>query len=397
MKILAITLFSLLLAIPTAFANDKETIQTSPLQFDFIRAIQNNDLDGAKRYLKKGADVHFEQPGVYHPHPHITFIDRGQTPLLWAAGEGHIKMLKFLVENGVDINEANSSGKTALMAALDSRSLYGEKQLEVLRWLINNGADVNARSKGWKDDHPGESLWLYMDKYSDPSKIGKLLIESGIIMDSDSDAFNHDLGMLYWNNLEALKFLIDSGAKITPKFFIYNSIKTNLMRGNAKEFLFSMRNPNEKNKESGSTLLIYFAQVDNGDAFNRLLDNPNILIDKANNKGLTALMMAAYFNKTKNLEKLLKKGANVNLTNNNKNSALALAGFGGSNEAIDILLEHKDINREDLVVALYGAAMFDHQETVNKLLDTGVIPTQAIIDKVKNQEMKQLLEKHMQQ
>jgi len=66
----------------------------------------------------------------------------GKTPLHIAAFFGHIDIVRFLVENGADINkEIESSGQTALyMAVL-------QNHYQIIRYLIKNGAFVNVTDK----------------------------------------------------------------------------------------------------------------------------------------------------------------------------------------------------------------------------------------------------------
>jgi bla regulator protein BlaR1 len=63
------------------------------------------------------------------------------TPLIAAAHEGRIDVVRFLLDHGADIN-ATSHGWNALVAAAH------EGQLETVRLLLDRGADVNAAPSG---------------------------------------------------------------------------------------------------------------------------------------------------------------------------------------------------------------------------------------------------------
>jgi uncharacterized protein len=62
---------------------------------------------------------------------------RGQTPLMWAAAEGHADVVQVLVEVGADIHARLASGFTPLLFAVR------EGRTEVVRVLLKAGADVN--------------------------------------------------------------------------------------------------------------------------------------------------------------------------------------------------------------------------------------------------------------
>lgn len=62
------------------------------------------------------------------------------TPLRAACYDGHLDIVKFLIENGADIEIANRHGHTCLMIAC-----Y-KGHLEIARFLIECGADVNRKS-----------------------------------------------------------------------------------------------------------------------------------------------------------------------------------------------------------------------------------------------------------
>ena len=65
----------------------------------------------------------------------------GWTALMYAAREGHTEVIKLLIDNGADLNHKNNGGVTALIYAAR------EGHTEVVKFLVDNGADMNIKTK----------------------------------------------------------------------------------------------------------------------------------------------------------------------------------------------------------------------------------------------------------
>ena len=87
----------------------------SPLMLAALKG----ELDLAEKMVKKGADVN----------------KTGWTPLHYAASNGHVAVIKLLLENYAYIDAESPNGTTPLMMA----SLYGSP--EAVKLLIDEGAD----------------------------------------------------------------------------------------------------------------------------------------------------------------------------------------------------------------------------------------------------------------
>ncbi len=77
---------------------------------------------------------------------------RGQTALMWAAGEGHLLALEELLRGGAEIGEKSKAGFSALLFAVR------QGHIDVAGALLDAGADVNdplpKRSRrGWASDN----------------------------------------------------------------------------------------------------------------------------------------------------------------------------------------------------------------------------------------------------
>ena len=65
---------------------------------------------------------------------------------LWfmAAEDGHLEVVKFLIDVGIDINGKNNEGYTSLMLA----AIFNH--LNIVKFLIKGGVNINAKSDdGW--------------------------------------------------------------------------------------------------------------------------------------------------------------------------------------------------------------------------------------------------------
>ncbi|KAF2789171.1 ankyrin [Melanomma pulvis-pyrius CBS 109.77] len=84
----------------------------------------------AKMFLQHGADA-------------LAKNKDGNTPIHTASAHGDMDVVKFLLEHGAYLDEADAIGQTPLM--LDAGS-----DLDLLRRLLDRGASVNARTDaGW--------------------------------------------------------------------------------------------------------------------------------------------------------------------------------------------------------------------------------------------------------
>ena len=68
--------------------------------------------------------------------------NRGDTVLIKAAGSGHLKIVKFLIENGVVVNVATNRGYASLMGV--AGATRKQDGLNIAKFLVEHGADVSV-------------------------------------------------------------------------------------------------------------------------------------------------------------------------------------------------------------------------------------------------------------
>jgi hypothetical protein len=106
-----------------------------------LRAAELGEVEAARKAIADGADVNCIDPN-----------DQVATPIFHAACNGHVEIVKLLLQEGADPNARNIGSNTALMLAAR------RGHIEVVKALIAGGVDVNAcdRSGGTALDNARE-------------------------------------------------------------------------------------------------------------------------------------------------------------------------------------------------------------------------------------------------
>ncbi|ORC93337.1 putative 6-phosphofructo-2-kinase/fructose-2,6-biphosphatase [Trypanosoma theileri] len=120
------------------------------------------------------------------------------TPLMWAALRGHQHVVRFLLDQEVDVNSANSMGHTALLWALTGG------HYEIVRLLLDNGADIKL-----KDKQGYNAYFLAVQNNNLPMLL--MLCEFHPIEEQDRDEDGHSL--MHWaaynNSAVICQYLIE--------------------------------------------------------------------------------------------------------------------------------------------------------------------------------------------
>ena len=74
----------------------------------------------------------------------IVVDEYGRTPLHWAAEYGHLEIVKVLIENKANVNEADNNGRAPLHWVIE------QKNVEMVKFLMDKGADPLLVSKDAK-------------------------------------------------------------------------------------------------------------------------------------------------------------------------------------------------------------------------------------------------------
>ena len=128
-------------------------------------------------------------------------LDPNGEGLVLAVKEGHLEVVRLLLEAGADKDAANTDGSTALFFAAQNG------HLEVVRLLLEAGADKDAAdTDGWTA--------LHIAAQEGHLEVVRLLLEAGIDTDAaeDTDGWTALLLASWKGHLEVARLLLEAGA-----------------------------------------------------------------------------------------------------------------------------------------------------------------------------------------
>lgn len=240
----------------------------------------------------------------------------GMTPLMYAARDGHLEVVKMLAEAGADIEAPEANHITALQMAI------GNDNIAVAHYLLGKGADPNSA-----DDYGRTPLWLAVEMRNLELGRGSTGGDNGI----DRAAV-----------LKLIEELIGRGANVNARITDYPPTRRYLMGLGDLSWVNFV----------GQTPFIRAALSADLEVMHLLLEHgadPNIETDE----GSTALMAAAGVNWvggqtfTEGEEALLEAvklclelGGDVNHANSMGLTAVHGAANRGSDDIIQFLYDH---------------------------------------------------------
>ena len=152
-----------------------------------LNAIQNNSYNVVKYLVEQGADVN-------------DVDDCGNTPLHVAVDDNKFVWVKYLVEHGADINVMDESGYTPLYSAINNDNF------NMVKYLVDQGANINIKC----DDEP-----LLIKSFNFQNRITLYLIENGADVNVKSEDSASTLMMT--SNKKIMKILIEKGVDVNAE------------------------------------------------------------------------------------------------------------------------------------------------------------------------------------
>jgi len=123
-----------------------------------------------------------------------------------AARHGQVEVMGVLVEAGASPTATDKRGRTPLMAAVQSH------KPEAIRFLIDNGADVNAR-----DQLQGTALVRAAGSFGDLDSVQVLLSAGAEVNVQDKNGMTPLMWAARWGDAPRVEALVEAGAKVAVR------------------------------------------------------------------------------------------------------------------------------------------------------------------------------------
>jgi ankyrin repeat protein len=324
----------------------------------------------------------------------------GQTALMAVARTGNIEAARLLLAHGADVNAAETwGGQTALMWA------SARKHPEMVKFLVENGAEVDKRAidRDWErrvTSEPrvkemfqgGFTSLLYAVREDCLDCVKELLAAGADINKPDPENVSPLILALTNLHFDVAKYLIEQGADVNQWDYygrtpLYAAADMNIVPASYRNDLPPVQNTT--GIEIARMLLERGANVDY--ALKLYPPARNIAYDRANDypvmiTGSTPLQRAAYGGDVEMMKLLLDHGANMALANiNGVSPMIALTNPGGTRnrnkseltvmQGLDLLMvAGADINQKSGVngeTPLHTSARLNWLEVVKFLVANG--------------------------
>ncbi|MFC1603640.1 ankyrin repeat domain-containing protein [Planctomycetota bacterium] len=342
------------------------------------QAAANGDIEQVKNLIAQGADVN--KPGAI-----------GWTPLLGAVNEGHVQVVKLLLENGANV-DVGDGWYTPLYYPIWDDNI----EIEMVKTLISGGADVNTNPKEGDFRPLAYAVW-----YKRPD-IAKILIEAGAdvntkikdgltplhvaLQNADADMVKQFIGTgikipvfnkaILKGNLTKVKQLVEDGMNVdTPDELGWTATYWAVSAGQMEMAGYLLNQGIDVNAKTrdGHTLLHQASRAGMVEIVKSLIAK-GADVDAKADEGSTPLQDAAGAGQEAVVRLLIAKGADVNTTSKDGKHSLGDAALAGHEAIIRLLLANGakvNLRAEGRGSAVHAAAFGGHNSILDIIISNG--------------------------
>ena len=271
-----------------------------------------------------------------------------RTYIFWAGSRGNLEIMQYLAEKGakMDVKDSHGYSVTSFIAA------SGQENPAIYEFCLEQGADLKNEK-----DHHGKNALLVVASRAKDLKLVDYLISKGLNIDSTDD---HGNGIFHYaaqgGNIAVLKALIERGVSTESNIETGENAIIFASRGGRGssngmevfEYLEGIGVAANVSTKDGTTPIHNLARsADDLKIFDYFIDkgvDPNA----TDNDGNTALLNAASRNKLEVIKYLAEKSNKIDHTDKEGRSALALALQSNSSDVVEYLVsKNANVNISD--------------------------------------------------
>ncbi len=278
-------------------------------------------------------------------------IDAG---LLEAAKNCDQDLVKNLVDQGANVNHADSNNASVLMWSVKCDNE------EMVRYLLGNGAKIETNGVIFEDTSRTSyfgNLTCIAAANGNTSLLKYLIEDCGIQVDdkeySIEDSAKTGWTALQWaaynGKINSLGYLISKGADININHSVYKFTPLHLaiLGGHEEAMTILASNGADLNltEYNGWSALHYACRDGYTDVVDKFLEfNPDVNLQTS--AGYTSLMLAAYNGAFEICEMLVKNGADIDIISSEGQSAIDFASTNDHTEVVNFLNDPENYERE---------------------------------------------------
>lgn len=303
--------------------------------------------------------------------------------LFLACQEGHLTLVRYLLQAGAEIDSSLNCGATPIYVAAE------RGWVSVVRFLVQNGANLK---KGNIDGHHP----LHVAAQNNHSEIIRILVENGEDIECTTKQKATPLFIAaYEGHYNAIDTLIKLGANLeAPNIEGVTSLFVSSERGNSNvtRLLLSVGADVGVTRTDGFTSIHQAAQNGHDEVVRLLVEQTGCDIDICTKHKASACFIAAYQGHYDVVNTLVTKGANIDLKTDQNVSCLFVAAELAHINIVRLLLENDaelDIIRDDGVDLVHIAAR--HIDVLRLILEKGANIAENAIADIHNEESKNLI------